>query len=279
MDKRAVLLPASGHLEGNPMSDDSPAAIYEAQLVQAIFEPLARILIERARPKPGEHVLDAACGTGIVARLVAPIVSPSGRTVGLDYDPTMIEMARSLAPEIEWRQGDLQKLPFPDGVYDLVICQQGLQYLPDPGAGLRQFHRVLRPGGRMVLATWSDPAKSPGHVLLFQALAATIGPDRAQPVGWSLADEARLLELVSEAGFVSVTTTIISLQTRYPSARAFVEIVLKGSSKVTREELAQIPADRRVAFVDEVAMRLRDYETSNALILPMESRVLVANRP
>ena len=95
--------------------DDSPASIYETQLVPAMFEPLTRILIERARPEPGEHVLDAACGTGIVARLVAPMVGPSGRTVGLDYDPIMIEMARSLAPEIEWRQGDLQNLPFPDG--------------------------------------------------------------------------------------------------------------------------------------------------------------------
>jgi ubiquinone/menaquinone biosynthesis C-methylase UbiE len=260
------------------MVDENPASIYETHLVSAIFEPLARILIERARPQPGEHVLDAACGTGIVARLVAPIVGPSGRTVGLDYDPIMIETARRLAPEIEWRQGDLQNPPFPDGFYDLVICQQGLQYLPDPSAGLRQIHRVLRPAGRMVLATWSDIAKSPGHVLLFQALEATIGPEKARPVAWSLADEAQLLELVSKAGFVSVTTAIISLQTKYPSAPVFVEIVLKGSSKVTREELAQIPTDRRAAFIDEVAKRLRDYETRNALTLPMESRVLVGER-
>ena len=73
------------------MSDDSPASIYETQLVAAIFEPLARILIERARPELGEHVLDATCGTGIVARSVAPMVGPSGKTVGLDYDPIMIE--------------------------------------------------------------------------------------------------------------------------------------------------------------------------------------------
>src|SRR5579863_2744393 len=122
-----------------PTSDDSPASIYETQLVHAIFEPLGRILVEHARPKPGEHVLDAACGTGIVARLVAPIVGPSGTTVGLDYDPIMIEMAKRLAPEIEWRQGNLQELPFPDRSYDLVICQQGLQYLPDRALGYGKF--------------------------------------------------------------------------------------------------------------------------------------------
>ena len=65
------------------MSDDSPASIYETQLVTTIFEPLARTLIERARPKPGENILDAACGTGVVARLVAPMAGPSGRIVGL----------------------------------------------------------------------------------------------------------------------------------------------------------------------------------------------------
>jgi SAM-dependent methyltransferase len=260
------------------VSDGNPASIYESQLVWTIFEPLARVLIERAQPRRGEHVLDAACGTGIVARLVAPMVGPSGRTVGLDFDPVMIEKAIGIAPEIEWRQGDLQNLPFPDESYDLVICQQGLQYLPDCGAGLRQIHRVLRPDGRMVLATWSDLARSPGHLLLFQALEATIGTENARPAGWSLAEEARLLALVAEAGFVSVTTTVVRLQTKYPSARAFVDILLNGSSKVTREELARIPPDRRAAFIDKVAVSLREYETSDALTLPMESRVLVGNR-
>jgi SAM-dependent methyltransferase len=222
------------------MPADGPASIYETQLVPTIFEPLAQILIERARPKLGEYVLDAACGTGVVARSVAPMVGLSGRTVGLDFDPIMIEMARRLAPEIEWRHGDLQNLPFADGFFDLVICQQGLQYLPDRNAGLRQIYRVLRPGGRMVLATWTDLARSPGHFLLFEVLGVTLDPDRVRPTAWSLADEAQLLKLVSEAGFVSVTTSIISLQTTYPSARRFVEIVLNGSSKVTREDLAQI---------------------------------------
>src|SRR5215469_3587835 len=188
------------------MSDDSPASIYEAQLVPSVFEPLACILMDRARPQPGERVLDAACGTGIAARLAASMVGPSGRTVGLDYDPIMIEMARRIAPEIEWRQGDLQKLPFEDEFFELVICQQGLQFLPDRSAGLHQIHRVLRPRGRIALATWTDLAKSPGHYLLFEALGATLGPDKARPTAWSLADEAQLLKLVSEAGFVSVTT-------------------------------------------------------------------------
>jgi SAM-dependent methyltransferase len=256
---------------------DNPASIYETHLVSAIFEPLARIIIEHALPTPGEFVLDAACGTGIVARLIAPRIEPSGRIVGLDYDPMMVEMARGLAPDIEWRQGDLQGLPFSDETYDLVTCQQGLQYLPDPGAGLREIRRVLRPGGRVVLATWSDLEKSPGHVMLFQALETAIGAERTRPPGWALADETRLLELVFKAGFVTATTTTALLQTKYPSARAFVEIVLEGSSKMTRDELARIPAGRKATFINELATRLRPFETDASLTLPMETRVLVAN--
>src|SRR5215469_10697831 len=76
---------------------------------------------------------------GHVARLVAPIVGPSGRTAGVDCDPIMIGMARSLAPEIEWRQGDLQSLPFPDGFYDLVISQQAYSTCPTMALGYGKF--------------------------------------------------------------------------------------------------------------------------------------------
>ena len=130
--------------------------------------------------------------------------------------------------------GDLQNPPFPDGFYDLVICQQGLQYLPDPSAGLQQIHRVLRPAGRVVLATWSDIAKSPGHILLFQALEVRRYCEKARPVAWSLAGEAQLLELVFEGGICLGNDHDHIVANEIPSARAFVEIVLKGSSKKKR---------------------------------------------
>jgi SAM-dependent methyltransferase len=85
------------------------------------------------------------CGTGVVVRLIAPIVGQSSKVVGLDFDPVMLSMAKSLALDVEWQEGDLQNLSFADDLFDLVICQQGLQFLADPDAGLRQIYRVLRP--------------------------------------------------------------------------------------------------------------------------------------
>jgi SAM-dependent methyltransferase len=257
---------------------NSPAWIYETHQVPAIFGPWARVLVDLARPEPGEHVLDAACGTGVVARLVAPMVGQSGKTVGLDFDPMMIAIAKELGPDIEWQQGDLQSLSFADEFFDLVICQQGLQFLPNRDAGLQQIYRVLRPGGRMVLSIWTELAKSPGQAALFGALGALLGKDMSQPPPWSLADGKQVLNLVSAAGFVDVETTVSSLRATYPSARRFVEIHIDGTSKLTRQVLAQVPADRKTAFINDVSERLRDYETSTILELPMESRLLVGRK-
>lgn len=259
-------------------STNNPAWVYEKNQVKAIFEPWARVLIDLARPQPGERVLDAACGTGVVARLVAPIVGQTGKTVGLDFDPQMIEVAKALGPDTEWRQGDLQSLPFDDAAFHFVICQQGLQFLADRAAGLREIHRVLRPGGRLVLALWTGLAKSPGHAILFRALGVVLAKDMSRPPPWALADGNQVQELISAAGFLDIETKVASLDAAYPSAREFVEIYLAGTSKVTRQALEQIPADRKTAFVDEVVTHLRGYETSNGLQVPIESRLIVAHK-
>jgi SAM-dependent methyltransferase len=258
------------------MPSDDPAWIYETNQVRAIFEPWARVLIDRARPQLGERVLDAACGTGVVARLVAPLVGSSGGVVGLDFDPAMIAVATEIAPQIEWRQGDLHSLPFADGEFDLAICQQGLQFLPDRAAGLREMYRVLRPGGRMVLGIWTELAKSPGQAALFGALGTMLGKDMSSPPPWSLADGTQVMQLVSAAGFANLEITTKTLRAPYPSAREFVEIMIAGTSKLTRQALAQIPAERKSAFVDDVAGRLQEFKTETGVELPNESHLLVA---
>ena len=260
------------------MADNDPAWIYERQLVPAIFEPWARVLVGLARPQSGEHVLDVCCGTGVVARLMAPIVGGAGKAVGLDFDEGMIAVGRSLSSDVEWQPGDLQNLPFADEIFNLVVCQQGLQYLPDREAGLKQVYRVLRPGGRIVLAVWTELARSPAHAILFDAMGTILGMDMSKPPAWSLADERQLWALVSSAGFVDVDTSVKSLPATFPSARRFVEIIFEGSSKITRQMLAQLPNERRSAFIEDVAARLRGHEVGTAIEIPMESRLLIGRK-
>ncbi len=146
----------------------SPSEIYERFMVPAMFAKWSTILLELVAPQPGERVLDLACGTGIVARTAAPMVQPGGEVIGLDFNPDQIATARSIDSSIEWREGDAASLPFTEQEFDLVVCQQGIQFFPDQVQAVREMHRVLKPGGRVGIAIWASIEKCPGYPALVQ---------------------------------------------------------------------------------------------------------------
>ena len=128
------------------------SAPYERVMVPAVFGPWGKDLLDTVALPAGTRVLDVACGTGIVARLVALQVGPTGRVVGLDANEAMLTVARaqpqSTGAQVEWQQGDATRLPFRDAEFGAVLCQQGLQYVPDRPAALQEMKRVLASGGR-----------------------------------------------------------------------------------------------------------------------------------
>jgi SAM-dependent methyltransferase len=139
--------------------------LYEAHRVPLLFEPMARRLLRNVPFREGQRVLDVACGTGIVARLAAPLVGQSGRVAGLDLSEAMLGVARVRGAEaglrIEWQQGDATALPFANATFHVILCQQGLQFFGDRLGALR------------------DPAASPpgGHVDLHLADDSSAGSD------------------------------------------------------------------------------------------------------
>ena len=130
----------------------------------AITSKWAEDLVRRAQLRTGELVLDVACGTGVVARLAATKVRP-GQVTGLDLNAGMLAVARSLPNEgapISWTEGSALDMKFPSGRFDVVLCQQGLQFFPDQPAALREMRRVLREGGRAALSVYSPIEQTPG---------------------------------------------------------------------------------------------------------------------
>src|SRR2546427_11628696 len=111
------------------------AAHFYERYVRLIMEPWVRCLVDVAALQPADHVLDVASGTGFVARLAADCVGADGRVVGVDLNASMIEAARSASTAdtgatIEWRTGDAAALPFENAAFDVVLCQQGVQFFP-----------------------------------------------------------------------------------------------------------------------------------------------------
>jgi SAM-dependent methyltransferase len=135
-------------------------------------------LLALAAPTPGEAVLDVACGTGVVSVAAAAAVGPAGHLLGIDLADAMVQAARERARargvgQAKFERMDAEHLCLHDASFDLVLCTLGLMYVPDTVAALRELHRVLRPGGRLVLAVWGDRARC-GWAALFGIVDAEV---------------------------------------------------------------------------------------------------------
>ena len=203
----------------------SAPEIYERELVPAVFGAWAPILVELAQPRRGDRVIDVACGTGIVARIAAERGGPTGAVVGIDLNPGMLSVARSVVSTdvgsggpLQWQEASADKLPFPDGSFDVVYCQLGLQFFADRAAALREMRRVLGAEGRLALMVWRGINESPGFAVLAEALQRHVGQAAAimrAPFGLPDADE--LAALVRAAGFQNVAIHQRSGTVRFPS--------------------------------------------------------------
>lgn len=159
----------------------TPAQIYEQHVVPAIVGRWAPDLVEVLSVRPGERVLDLACGTGVVTRLLPDRVGPAGRVVGVDLWGEGLTVARGAAADgqVEWLQADAEEIPIRDATFDAVVCQQGLQFVPDKRAAVREMRRVLVAGGRLVLSVWCSVVHAPGWRIVEEALAKRLGAQRA----------------------------------------------------------------------------------------------------
>ena len=166
---------------GFELKGDAPA-IYEAQKVPAIFDPLAELTLDMVPLLETDSILDAACGTGIVARKARKRVGYNAHIVGVDLNEGMIETARNLSDpysrSCEWHAADITKTPFEDDTFTIALCQQGFQFFPDKQAALGELKRVLKPDGRLVLTVWSE--LSIWFQSLLMALTENINADMAQ---------------------------------------------------------------------------------------------------
>jgi ubiquinone/menaquinone biosynthesis C-methylase UbiE len=129
--------------------------MYELWLVASLFRPWAELTLDERNLASGDRLLDIACGTGIVARVAKERLRGAVHVVGVDVSPDMLAVARRLVPDIDWRQGNAAALPLQDGEqFNVVVCQQGLQFFPDKLAAVAQMRRALMPGGRLAVSTW-----------------------------------------------------------------------------------------------------------------------------
>ena len=171
---------ASPAAQGGWQLAGTSAEAYERYLVSAIFASMAERVLDLAGVQPADRVLDVGCGTGIVARRAAPRVGPRGSVTGLDLNADMLKVARAVSdgsiPPIAWHPGDAARLPFEDGSFDAVTCQQALQFFPEPATALREVRRVLSDRGRTAIAVLRAIQHTPVYGPVAAALERHAGP-------------------------------------------------------------------------------------------------------
>jgi SAM-dependent methyltransferase len=268
--------------EGLPMASSlqitgTPAEIYEQHMVPAIFVRWAPDLVEAAGVRPGDRALDVACGTGVVTRLLAERVGPAGTVVGLDINPEMLAVARIAAPQpnIEWVEGSAVRMALPDATFDEVLCEQGLQFVPDKPAALAEMRRVLKPGGRLALSCWCAVEHMLGYLALEQALAKRIGPEQAALPPFSLGDADTLRNLVTGAGFREVRLRIDAKMIRFQSAEHMVRALVGGAPTMLGALAAQ-GAGVLDTIVAEVSAATRAYVDDEGWAIPAVSHIVTA---
>lgn len=205
------------------------AEVYEKFYVPALLEEWAKRVAEAAAVRSGQHVLDVACGTGIVARTIAKRLSPHGSVIGVDPNRGMLAVARRHFPEIEWHEGRAEALPFEANRFDAVVSQFGLMFFSDRVRAIQEMMRVLRPGGQMVVAVWDAVEKFPIYSELSRLLQRHYGNEVIEEflAPHSLGSPELLRAVFTEAGVASPNVAREEGTARFPSLREWLWIEVK----------------------------------------------------
>lgn len=271
-----------GRVATNDLAE-AAAQAYEDYLVGSVFGPWARRVVDIAAPKPGERVLDVACGTGIGARLAALRVAPGGHIVSQDSDAGMIAVAKKMAAganlpsdvTLEWHAEPAEKSVVPDGSIDLCLCLQGPQFVNDPPVAIANICRALKVNGRLAASMWNEMYHNKGHFAIAQALESRGVPPAKKPFSKGVPDAAR--QLIADAGLDIERFETAEYIATFPSVRAFVDGVAAGAP-ATRHAIAQLSAADCDGFLKDVEDILTPYKTAKGVALPTSSHIVLAYR-
>lgn len=262
------------------MSTDGPET-YERIIVPTWMADWTSDLIEAGGVGPKKRVLDVACGTGIVARQAAGLIGPGGRIAALDLNEGMLRVGNQCAGSegataIEWHQSDVSRMPFSSAEFDIVLCQQGLQFFPDKAAALQEMKRVLAPQGTLALSVWGRPEKCPHVTAICDVFSEYFGEDsiRIFKIASSLSNPAVLQNLVHEAGFSNIRIQSSVKFSRHPSLAELLPAYF--SALPVAPQIAALTEEERTRMFSSIVTKLADWRENDGLAVPVENCLLTA---
>ena len=249
-----------------------------------LLRPVADILIDRAKPKTGERVIDVGCGSGVTSIAFAQKVGPSGHVFGIDVSGPMLDRARASAPKelpIDFALADATVYPFDPASFDLLTSRFGVMFFADPALSFSNMRRALRPSGRLAFACWREPRENPFFMAPLQAAYKHVpklpqqGPEDPGP--FAFASEQRVRRILGEAGFVGVEMEPCPLLLDSAIGRG-LEGAVQGALDIgpASRALEGQPPELRAAATDAIRDALAPFVKGNTVLLPASIWIVTA---
>jgi 2-polyprenyl-3-methyl-5-hydroxy-6-metoxy-1,4-benzoquinol methylase len=257
---------------------DALATSYHA-FFAAVTALATNPLLDAVRLRPAARLLDVATGPGALAAAAA---SRGARPVGIDLSLQMIELARRLHPAIDFREADVERLPFSDHTFDVAVCAFGLGHFPRPEAAVAECVRTLLPGGHIALSWWDDSSRQRIQGIFRDAIAevgVSVPPDVPQGHNvYRFSDTGEFVRLLEGAGLIEVTIAEHATTHAVPDAETLWRgglgsLLLTGAAIRHQDKATQDLI--RAAFERCASV----YESANGLNLPVAFKVGCGRRP
>lgn len=245
-------------------------------LIEQMYLPLSRALIEEARIVSGQAVLDVGGGSGEPSLTISPVVGNSGSVTYTDPAGGMVkaaqeEAARRGIQNIQFHQCPAEQLPFADNSFDAAVSRMSSMFFPDVLAGLRQMLRVVKPNGRVSFLVWSNPERNPFFSVVTEILDRFVPADvedEDAPTAFRFAAPGKLANLLTEAGALSVTERAFDFSIEAPiTVEQFWELRTEMSDTF-RKKLARLVPVQVDAIQHTVQKKVRNYFKTGGMVFP-----------
>ena len=250
-----------------------------------VLAPVANVLLDRARAKLDERIVDLGCGAGATSRAFAQKVGPSGHVLGIDISAPMLARAREITPKdlpVDFVLADATVYPFMPASVDLVASRFGVMFFADPALSLANVRRALRPSGRLAFACWREPRENPFFMAPLQAVyrhvpkLPQLGPEEPGP--FSFASEARVHRILDEAGFHSIAMEPCNLVLDIAVGRG-LEAAVQSALEIgpAARALAEQPPEVVAAAKNSIRETLAGFVSVRAVPLPAAIWIVTAS--
>jgi SAM-dependent methyltransferase len=254
------------------------------QAQDIVLAPVADVVIDRAKAKSGERIVDVGCGAGATSIAFAQQVGPTGHVMGIDISAPMLARARQVAPPglpVEFVLADATVYPFVPAGFDLLVSRFGVMFFAEPALSFANLHRALKPSGRLVFACWREPRDNPFFMAPLQAVYQHVpklpppGPDDPGP--FAFASEARVQRILGDAGFSGIAMEPVDLSLDVAIGRG-LEAAVQGAREIgpAARALAEQPADVVAAATNSIREALMPFVTGQSVPLRASMWIVTA---